>query len=65
MISADVDLMIIFSGLDSLLDANRMSDLSLLYSLFMRTKSGLFELCQYFCAYIKVGFTTLHNLTKR
>lgn len=44
---------ILQKGLDNLLDANRSTDLSLLYSLFMRTKSGLFELCQYFSAYIK------------
>lgn len=44
---------ILQKGLDSLLEANRTADLTLLYSLFSRVKNGLAELCQSFNAYIK------------
>lgn len=43
------------SGLDQLLDENRVTDLGLLYQLFSRVKDGLKELCSAFSAYIKVG----------
>lgn len=41
-------------GLDNLLEENRLSDLSLLYSLFSKVKNGTIELCANFNAYIKV-----------
>jgi len=44
---------ILQKGLDLLLDQNRVSDLSLLYTLFNRIKDGLKLLRQEFAAYIK------------
>ncbi|XP_044764848.1 cullin-4A [Coccinella septempunctata] len=44
---------ILQKGLDSLLEENRIDDLSLLYQLFSRVKNGLIELCSAFNAYIK------------
>ena len=44
---------ILQKGLDSLLEENRLSDLSLLYSLFSRVKNGTAELCTNFNTYIK------------
>jgi len=44
---------ILHKGLDSLLEENRVSDLTLLYNLFTRVKKGLTELCTMFNAYIK------------
>lgn len=44
---------ILQKGLDHLLDENRISDLTLMYNLFIRVKSGLQELCTYFSLYIK------------
>lgn len=44
---------ILQKGLDSLLDENRISDLTLMYNLFSRVKNGLIELCLYFSQYIK------------
>ncbi|XP_076337689.1 cullin 4 [Tachypleus tridentatus] len=44
---------ILQKGLDQLLEENRISDLSLMYSLFSRVKDGLSELCSYFNQYIK------------
>lgn len=41
-------------GLDHLLDENRITDLTLMYNLFSRVKSGLVELCTHFNQYIKV-----------
>ena len=48
---------ILHKGLDSLLEENRVSDLSLLYTLFTRVKKGLAELCTMFNSYIKVNIT--------
>lgn len=45
---------ILHKGLENLLEENRLSDLSLLYSLFSRVKNGLNELCMNFNTYIKV-----------
>lgn len=42
-------------GLDLLVEENRVSDLTLLYSLFNRVKNGTIELCATFNAYIKVN----------
>ncbi len=42
------------SGLDQLLDENRISDMTLIYSLFQRVREGLKELCVYFGNFIKV-----------
>ncbi|XP_046995069.1 cullin-4A [Schistocerca americana] len=44
---------ILHKGLDNLLEENRVSDLTLLYSLFTRVKNGLVELCLNFNTYIK------------
>lgn len=44
---------ILQKGLDALLEENRLSDLSLLYSLFSRVKNGTVELCLNFNAFIK------------
>lgn len=44
---------ILQKGLDSLLEENRVQNLTLLYSLFMRVKNGLVELCLNFNTYIK------------
>lgn len=44
---------ILQKGLDSLLEENRLSDLTLMYSLFNRVKNGTAELCANFNAYIK------------
>ncbi|XP_054159550.1 cullin-4A-like [Oppia nitens] len=44
---------ILSKGLDQLLDANRASDLSLMYNLLSRVKEGLGELCLHFNQYIK------------
>lgn len=44
---------ILQKGLDGLLEQNRLFDLSLLYALFGRVKSGHTELCVAFNAYIK------------
>ncbi|XP_075233766.1 cullin 4 [Lycorma delicatula] len=46
-------------GLDSLLEENRVEDLTLLYSLFTRVKKGLIELCLTFNTYIKKKGRTL------
>lgn len=45
---------ILQKGLDSLLEENRIKDLSLLYVLFNRVKNGIVELCLNFNLYIKV-----------
>lgn len=45
---------ILQKGLEQLLEENRLSDLTLLYSLFSRVKTGTIELCANFNAYIKV-----------
>ena len=45
---------ILSKGLEQLLEQNRKQDLSLLYSLFARIKSGLDDLCNQFNNYIKV-----------
>ncbi|KAL3290377.1 hypothetical protein HHI36_023719 [Cryptolaemus montrouzieri] len=44
---------ILQKGLDSLLEENRIDDLTLLYQLFSRVKNGLVELCSAFNAFIK------------
>nr|XP_022915121.1 cullin-4A [Onthophagus taurus] len=44
---------ILQKGLDGLLDGNRLSDLSLLYTLLGRVKNGHYELCVAFNGYIK------------
>lgn len=44
---------ILQKGMDNLLEENRMSDLTLMYSLFSRVKNGTVELCQSVNAYIK------------
>lgn len=46
---------ILQKGLDQLVEENRVSDLTLLYSLFNRVKNGTIELCGTFNAYIKVN----------
>lgn len=43
-----------FSGLNHLLDENRIQDLSLLYQLFSRVKNGVQALLQQWIEYIKV-----------
>ena len=53
---------ILYTGLDNLLDANRVNDLTLLYKLLQRTKAGLSELCQYFSAFIKVSLTAQFSM---
>lgn len=45
---------ILQKGLDSILNENRISDISLLYTLFSRVKTGLDKLCIHFNNYIKV-----------
>lgn len=50
---------ILQKGLDLLLEENRTSDLSLLYSLFSRVKNGTVELCATFNAFIKKKGKTL------
>uniref|UniRef100_A0A1B6CF55 Cullin-4A n=1 Tax=Clastoptera arizonana TaxID=38151 RepID=A0A1B6CF55_9HEMI len=44
---------VLHKGLDSLLEENRVADLTLLYRLFTRVKKGLVELCLNFNTYIK------------
>ena len=44
------------TGLDMMLDQNRLEDLSLLFDLLSRTKDGVKELLVSFAAYIKVCF---------
>lgn len=46
---------ILQKGLDSILNENRISDISLLYTLFSRVKNGLVQLCIHFNNYIKVS----------
>lgn len=46
--------LMLLSGLDVLLDENRLQELELLYSLFSRVKAGLTELKAHFITYIKV-----------
>lgn len=46
---------ILQKGLDSLMEMNRLQDLSLLYSLFNRVKNGIVEVCSNFNTYIKVN----------
>lgn len=46
---------ILQKGLDNILNENRISDVSLLYTLFNRVKSGLNSLCTQFNTYIKVS----------
>jgi cullin 4 len=41
-------------GLENLMEENRLSDLTLLHSLYSRVKGGKEELCKSFNAYIKV-----------
>lgn len=50
---------ILQKGLDQLLEENRVSDLTLLYSLFSRVKNGTVELCSSFNAYVKTKGKTL------
>lgn len=59
---------ILQKGLDNLMEENRLSDLTLLYSLFSRVKNGTVELCSSFNAYIKVrinyfGFLPTSNFS--
>ena len=49
----------VVSGLDQLLDENRIADLTLMYQLFSRVKDGLKELVSYFSSYIKVASARL------
>ena len=42
-------------GFESLLEASRYRDLSLLFNLFTRFREGLSLLCKAFSEYIKVG----------
>ena len=49
----------VVSGLDQLLDENRIADLTLMYQLFSRVKDGLKELVSAFSSYIKVGLAVL------
>ncbi|XP_067008215.1 cullin-4A [Anabrus simplex] len=44
---------ILHKGLEGLLEENRVTDLTLLYSLFTRVKNGLVELCLHFNTFIK------------
>ncbi|UYV81008.1 CUL4A [Cordylochernes scorpioides] len=44
---------ILQKGLDQLLDEHRLSELTLMYSLFSRVREGLLELCSSFNLYIK------------
>lgn len=44
------------TGLDMMLDQNRLEDLNLLFDLLSRTKDGVKELLVSFAAYIKVRF---------
>ncbi|KAG5677740.1 hypothetical protein PVAND_007471 [Polypedilum vanderplanki] len=50
---------ILQKGLDQLLEENRISDLTLLYSLFSRVKNGTLELVTSYNAYIKTKGKTL------
>lgn len=50
---------ILQKGLNQLLEENRVSDLTLLYSLFSRVKNGTVELCAAFNAFIKTKGKTL------
>lgn len=50
---------ILQKGLNQLLEENRISDLTLLYSLFNRVKNGTVELCAAFNAFIKTKGKTL------
>lgn len=47
---------ILQKGLDNILNENRISDVSLLYTLCNRVKNGLNSLCTHFNTYIKVSF---------
>ena len=46
---------ILQKGLDNILNENRISDISSLYTLFSRVKNGLVQLCIHFNTYIKVS----------
>lgn len=46
---------ILQKGLDTILNENRISDVSLLYTLFSRVKTGLHQLCIHFNSFIKVS----------
>lgn len=46
---------ILQKGLDSILNDNRISDISSLYTLFCRVKNGLVQLCIHFNSFIKVS----------
>ena len=48
-------------GLDQLLNENRRTDLTLLYTLFTRIKGGLDDLCSHFNTYIKVSLFIILN----
>nr|CAD7199683.1 unnamed protein product [Timema douglasi]CAD7262933.1 unnamed protein product [Timema shepardi]CAD7405403.1 unnamed protein product [Timema poppensis] len=50
---------ILSKGFDALVEENRVSDLTLLYSLFRRVKDGLVTLCGAFNAYIKTKGRTI------
>jgi cullin-4 len=50
---------ILGKGLESLLDNNRISDLTLMYNLFFRVKNGLIELCTHFNSFIKVSYVKI------
>jgi Cullin family len=52
---------ILQKGLDNLLEENRLSDLTLLYSLFSRVKGGKEELCKSFNGFIKVNHTVKYQ----
>lgn len=47
---------ILQKGVETLLEENRISELTLLYNLLSRVKNGLIELCANVNAYIKVCF---------
>lgn len=53
---------LIFLGLDSLLDENRISDLTQTYQLFSRVKGGQQILLQHWSEYIKVFQRSITNV---
>lgn len=50
----NTEVIVLSSGLNNLLDENRIQDLSLLYQLFSRVRGGVQVLLQHWIEYIKV-----------
>ena len=60
--SCDYHMILYFVGFESLLEASRYRELSLLFKLFTRFREGLSLICKAFSEYIKVSGVLAANI---